>query len=283
MQFNLIGPFEITTDDGRELAPGAPRIRQMLALLALQPRETVSIDSLVQELWADDAPPSALKIVHTHVSQARRLFTEEAVTSPGRDLLLTRAPGYLLQVNDDEVDVMSFESFIKRAQWEFAEGTPGRAADFLGRALALWRGPVLSDVAVGSTLAGWIARVEELRIRALELHVEVENHFGRYRELLPELRTLVNDYPLHEWFHGQLISALHRAGRRGEALEAYGNLYRLLKSELGLAPSPDLRRLQTEILNAAGPDLTLSPRRRPARDRSDFPPLPPFPAVAIAG
>ncbi|WP_030763718.1 AfsR/SARP family transcriptional regulator, partial [Streptomyces griseus] len=272
MQFNLIGPFEITTDDGRDLAPGAPRIRQLLALMALQPREPLSTGALVQELWGDDPPPSALKIVHTHVSQARRLLADEAVTSPARDLLLTRAPGYLLQINDDEVDVMSFEGFVKRAQWEFADGTPGRAADFLTRALGLWRGPVLGDVAAGPALAGWSARVEELRIRALELHVEVENHFGRHRELLPELRTLVNDYPLHEWFHGQLISALHRSGRRGEALEAYGNLYRLLKSELGLAPSPDVRRLQTEILNATGDDLTPVPRRGPAPARPGLPP-----------
>lgn len=277
MQFNLIGPFEITTDDGREFTPSAPRIRQMLALLALQPRETVSLDTFFQELWAEDAPLSALKIVHNHVSQARRLFTDEAVTSPGRNLLLTRPPGYLLQINDDEVDVMSFEGFIKRAQWELAEGTPGRAADFVTRALGLWRGPVLNDVSVGITLAGWSARVEELRIRALELHVEVENHFGRHRELLPELRTLVNDYPLHEWFHGQLISALHRSGRRGEALEAYGNLYRLLKSELGLMPSPDMRRLQSEILNATGNELALAPRRR---ERAGRPAAPP---VAIAG
>ncbi|MGA5198173.1 AfsR/SARP family transcriptional regulator [Streptomyces exfoliatus] len=281
MQFNLIGPFEITTDDGRELAPGAPRIRQMLALLAVQPRETVSIDALVQELWGDDAPPSALKIVHTHVSQARRLFTDEAVTSPHRDLLVTRAPGYLLQVNDDEVDVKSFEGFVRRAQWEFAEGTPDRAADFLTRALSLWRGPVLSDISVGSALAGWSARVEELRIRALELHVEVENHFGRHRELLPELRTLVSDYPLHEWFHGQLISALHRSGRRGEALEAYGDLYRLLMSELGLTPSPDVRRLQAEILNATGNELTLAPRPRAVRERTGLPAS--QAAVAIAG
>ncbi|MCX5417783.1 AfsR/SARP family transcriptional regulator [Streptomyces sp. NBC_00059] len=281
MQFNLIGPFAIITDDGRELAPGAPKIRQMLTLLALQPRETVSIDALVQELWADDPPPSALKTVHIQVSRARRLFTEEAVTAPDRALLVTRAPGYLLRVDDDDIDVKCFEGFVRRAQREFAEGTPGRAADFLTRALSLWRGPVLSGVPAGPVLAGWSARVEELRVRALELHVEVENHFGRHRELLPELRTLVNDYPLHEWFHGQLISALHRSGRRAEALEAYGDLHRLLRSELGLIPSPDVRRLQTEILNATGNELTLAPRPRAARERAGLPAA--EAAVVIAG
>ncbi|MEE1757455.1 AfsR/SARP family transcriptional regulator [Streptomyces sp. SP18CS02] len=273
MQFNLIGPFEIITDDGREYAPNAPKIGQMLALLALKPRETVATDVLIRELWGQDPPRSALRTLQTHVYHARKMLADENVTAPDRNLLVTRAPGYEVRVNDDEVDVSSFERFIRRAQWEFTEGAFERAGEHLRRALELWRGPVLSNVPIGPVLAGRIARVEELRIRALELRVETENRLGRQRELLPDLRTLVSEYPLHEWFHGQLIWALHQSGRRGEALQAYRNLYRILKKELGLEPSPDLRRLQAEILNAAGGDAPVLLRREDRQERSRPAPL----------
>ncbi|MFG3410106.1 AfsR/SARP family transcriptional regulator [Streptomyces sp. NPDC048142] len=162
-------------------------------------------------------------------------------------------------MHDDEVDVLVFERFVRRAQWEFTQGSTERAADNLSRAQRLWRGPMLSNVPIGGVLTGRTAHLDELRIRALELRVEVENRLGRYREFLPELRSLVNDHPLHEWFHGQLISALHLAGRRGEALQAYQNLYDILKRELGLEPSDEVQRLQFEILNTSAAD---TPRRR---------------------
>ncbi|MFJ9112409.1 BTAD domain-containing putative transcriptional regulator [Streptomyces sp. NPDC102283] len=262
MQFNLIGPFEIVADDGRRYAPNAPKISRMLALLALQPREAVATDLLIQELWGQSPPRSALRTLQTHVYHARRMFEDEQVTSPGRNLLVTKAPGYEARVGDDEVDVSTFEQYVRRARWEVDQGRLECAGDHLNRALALWRGPVLSSVPFGTVLAGRIARVEELRIRALEMRIEVESGLGRRRELLPDLRSLVEEFPLHEWFHGQLITGLYHAGRRAEALQAYRNLYQILKSELGLEPSSDLRRIQSEILNATGRDEPLRLRRR---------------------
>ncbi|MBV7699680.1 AfsR/SARP family transcriptional regulator [Streptomyces sp. TRM70350] len=262
MQFNLIGPFEITTDDGRTLAPQAPKICQMLAVLAFQAREAVAVDTLVRELWGETPPRSATKILQTHVYHARRMLARAQEGSSKRRPLLTQAPGYRLDLADDDIDVSCFERSVRQAQWELAEGSPEQAAEHLARAQLLWRGPVLSNVPAGGVLAGRIAHMEELRIRSLELRVETEARLGRHREFIPELRTLVNDHPLHEWFHGQLISALHRAGRRGEALQAYQNLYSILGRELGLEPSTELQRLQAEILNASTGDTPLELRRR---------------------
>ncbi|MCX5387492.1 AfsR/SARP family transcriptional regulator [Streptomyces sp. NBC_00083] len=263
MQFNLIGSFEIVTDDGRTHAPKASKICQMLAVLAFQPREAVASGVLIEELWGDAAPNSAIRTLQTHVYHARRMLDEVQAGDAPRRLLLTQAPGYRLDIADDEVDIHVFERQVRRAQTELAAGSPERAAQHLDRARRLWRGPVLSNVPVASVLNGRMAHLDELRIRALELRVEIENRLGRYRELLPELRALVNDHPLHEWFHGQLISALHRAGRRGEALQAYQNLYDVLDRELGLEPSAEIQRLQAEVL---GTNTLDAARLRPRHD-----------------
>ncbi|MCX4526348.1 MULTISPECIES: AfsR/SARP family transcriptional regulator [unclassified Streptomyces] len=256
------------TDDNRTHAPKAPKMCQMLAVLALQPREAVGTDTLVRELWGEDAPGNAIRTLQTHVYHARGMLDDARADASARALLVTQAPGYRLDIDDDEVDVLVFERCVRRAQWELTQGSPEAAAKHLGRAQALWRGPMLGNVSVGGVLTGRIAHLEELRIRALELRVETENRLGRYREFLPELRALVNDHPLHEWFHGQLISALHRAGRRGEALQAYQNLYTILKRELGLEPSAELRRLQAEILHVDDRDAVRRRTRKGAASDS---------------
>ncbi|GAA2257225.1 AfsR/SARP family transcriptional regulator [Streptomyces amakusaensis] len=263
MWFNLMGPFEIITDSGETLAPKAPKVSQMLAVLALQPRETVPMSTLIRELWGENPPSGAMRTLQTHVYHARRMLADARVTRTDRRLLTTMAPGYRLDVADDEVDVRVFERLVRQAQGELERGTPESAADLLERALTLWRGPVLSNVPIADVLAGRMAYLEELRLHALELRVETEMRLGRHREFLPELRVLVHEHPLHEWFHGQLISALHQSGRRGEALQAYQNLYCILKRELGLEPSPELRRLQSQILNST---TGKHPRRLRRRD-----------------
>lgn len=251
MQFNLIGPFEIVGDNGRKISPGMPKVRQTLAVLLTRPGEIASTDSLIQELWDDRPPRSAVTTLQTYVYHARKLFEGEGIAGVGRSLLTTQAQGYTIDVSDQQVDVTAFERLVAAGQSALGHGDAERAGELLQEAFGLWRGPALSDVPTGRVLKGRIVRLEEVRIRALELRIEAGRRLGRYRESIPELRELVATYPFNEWFHGQLIDALNRSGRRAEALQAYQALRRILSEELGLEPSSVLQRLQLEVLTAS--------------------------------
>ncbi|MFF4604072.1 BTAD domain-containing putative transcriptional regulator [Streptomyces sp. NPDC001339] len=267
MRFNLIGPFEIVAEDGRSPhLPSTPKVCQTLALLLTRPNEIVTSESLIQELWGDSPPRSALTTLQTYVYHSRKMFVAERLVPPDRALLITQPPGYLMRVADHEVDIKIFECLVQQAKTELENGRPEAARRHLEEALALWRGPALSNIPAGDVLTGRIVHLEELRIRALELRIEAELELGRQRESLPLLRALVNDYPLNEWFHGQLISALHHSGRRAEALQAYQDLRRILDEELGLEPSPELQRLQLDVLNPE-PGRVPAPRRLSAGRR----------------
>ncbi|MFF8415277.1 AfsR/SARP family transcriptional regulator [Streptomyces omiyaensis] len=263
MRFQLIGPFQIVGDDGRSLPLGTPKVSQILALLLTHANSLVSPDTCIQELWQHSPPRSALNTVQTYVHHARRVLTEDARRpETGEPLVTTRFGGYMLRVDESAIDVKVFERLVARGRGELRAGRCEAAAETLAVALDLWRGPALANVPTGDVLTGRVVHLEELRIRALELRVEAVSRLGRLRELVPELRTLVHDYPLNEWFHGQLIAALHQAGRRAEALEAYRQVRRILQDELGLEPSPEVQWLHQRVL---------SPPR--------MPPAPPAPAV----
>ncbi|MBD0707532.1 MULTISPECIES: BTAD domain-containing putative transcriptional regulator [unclassified Streptomyces] len=251
MELRLSGSFEIVTGDGEVHAPRAPKVSRLLAVLALQPRTTIATDTLIRELWGESPPAGALRTLQTHVYHARRMLADIRACPPGREPLVTKGPGYRLDVDDEDVDVRAFENLVRRAQSERDAGLLDAASHHVTRAFGLWRGPLLSNLPVGAVLASRAARLEELHLRALELRVEIAGARGQFRHILPDLRVLVDEYPLHEWFHGQLIQALHRVGRRGEALQAYRNLYTLLRAELALEPSAELRNLHAKILQSA--------------------------------
>ncbi|UGY92994.1 AfsR/SARP family transcriptional regulator [Streptomyces gobiensis] len=254
MRFNLIGPFEIITDEGRAYTPRTPKVCQLLALLLTRPNEIVMIDSLIRELWGCNPPRSALTTLQTYVYHSRKMFANEGLTSPERELLLTRPPGYLIRVDAEELDTQIFERLIRQGRDHLANGEPELAAKRLRDALALWRGPALANISAGEILMARISYLEELRIRAVELRIEADKQLGRHRELIPELRSLVKEYPFNEWFHGQLIDMLNTAGRRAEALQAYQNLRKTLHDELGLEPSTALQQLQYEVLSPPFPE-----------------------------
>ncbi|WP_435975551.1 AfsR/SARP family transcriptional regulator [Streptomyces sp. Qhu_M48] len=249
MRFNLIGPFQIIADNGAVLPVGTPKVSQILAVLLTHANDLVTPDTFIQELWQHSPPRSALNTVQTYVHHARRLLTEDARPDTEHSVLTTRFGGYTMHVEDAAIDIKVFERLVGRGKDELRAGRYESAADALGAALDLWRGPVLSNVPAGDVLAGRIVHLGELRIRALELRIEAMRLLGRLRELVPELRTLVHDYPLNEWFHGQLIAALHQAGRRAEALDAYQKVRRILREELGLEPSPDIQWLHERVLS----------------------------------
>ncbi|MFH9299407.1 BTAD domain-containing putative transcriptional regulator [Streptomyces sp. NPDC017520] len=249
MRFNLIGPFQIITGDGEVLPAGTPKVSQVLALLLTHANDLVTPDTFIQELWQHSPPRSALNTVQTYVHHARRLLTGDTGPDSEYPLLTTRFGGYTMHVDDSAIDIKVFERLVARGKGELGTGSHEAAIDALTLALGLWRGPALSNVPTGDVLAGRAVHLEELRIRALELRIEAMRRLGRLRELVPELRTLVHDYPLNEWFHGQLIAALHQAGRRAEALDAYRKVRGILRDELGLEPSPDIQWLHQRVLS----------------------------------
>jgi DNA-binding SARP family transcriptional activator len=252
MRFKLLGPLEIVMDDESTVILSASKLGQVLGLLLIRSNEIVSVDSLLQELWGDEPPRSALTTLQTYVYHARRMFAREGFAAT-RTLLVTRPRGYLIEVEPDEVDAKVFERLVKQGRALLDESRTEEASDRLRTALDMWRGPALASISVGEVLQAHVAHLGELRIRAVELRIQAEKQLGRHRELIPELRSLVVAYPLNEWFHGQLINALYRSGRRAEALQAYQNLRRILKEELGVEPTAEIQRLQQEVLNP-GPE-----------------------------
>ncbi len=249
MRFNLLGPFEILTDDGLSRLLSTPKVCQVLALLLVRPGEVVSVNTLTRELWGNEPPRSALTTLQTYIYHARRMFEREGLTSADRTLLHTRAPGYRINADPEEVDANVFERLVREGATLLDQGRPEPAATLLRQAVDLWRGPVLATVTAGRVLAEHITHLEELKIRAIEMRVEAAQQLGRHREMIPELRSLVTTYPLNEWLHAQLITSLGRSGRPAEALHAYRDLRRTLNEELGLDPGPELRRIEHELLN----------------------------------
>jgi DNA-binding SARP family transcriptional activator len=258
--FTVLGP--LTMRSGQDLhAPRGPKVRKLLALLLLRPGNAVDTSTVAEELWDSNPPRTEMATIRTHVYHLRTLLEQQG-SSADRIALLSTQPGggYALRIEPSQLDAAVFTQLLDRGRGLLAEGRNDRAAQTLRSALALWQGPALANVVPGRVLSRYVAQLEEQRIRAVELRVEADMRMGRYRELIAELRGLVVVDPLNEWFHAQLIDALRRCGRRGEALDAYRNLHDILDRELGIEPSVELKRLQYEILAAN----SLSRINRPA-------------------
>lgn len=259
MQFNVLGALEMA-HEGKFCTPTAPKVRWVLALLVAHANRILSIDALIEELWGDQPPRSAITTTQTYIYQLRRCMEREGMAADAGEILQTRPPGYLLRIQPESVDAYQFEQLTSQGRALLEAGDALNAAQRLREALNLWRGPAMANVTVGRLLEAHVAHLNEQRVRALELRIEADRRLGRHRELIPELRSLVIADPLNEWIHGQLIDALSRAGRRGEALRAYQSLRNMLKEELGLEPSAELQRLQYQVLRLG----SLGQQRQPA-------------------
>jgi class 3 adenylate cyclase/tetratricopeptide (TPR) repeat protein len=270
MEFRILGPLEVLREGEQVRLPGA-RERALLALLLLHANQVLSQERLVHELWGEEAPGTVRKSLQVRVAGLRKGL--------GPDRVATVGPGYVLRVEPDELDLERFERLLEQA-----EGVDtAQAVDVLREALGLWRGPPLADFVYESFAQTAIARLEELRLLALELRLDADLALGRHGELVGELRTLVAEHPLRERLRGQLMLALYRQGRQADALDVYRETRRALVEELGLEPSGALQELEAAILRhdpsldlpersvtaVTPPDAAPSPLVRPALRREE--------------
>jgi DNA-binding SARP family transcriptional activator len=252
VEFRILGPLEVW-DEGRQISLSGPKQRALLALLLLHANEVVPGDRLIEELWSDDSSERAATSLRVNVTRLRKALPN--------DVLVTRSPGYTIRLGPDQLDLERFERLVEEGRSLLAEARPADAAGRLREALSLWRGSPLTDFAYESFAQAAIARLEEIRLAALELRIEADLALGRDRELIGELEALIAEHPLRERLRGHLMTALYRSGRQAEALDAYQQARLVLVEELGIEPSPTLQELERAILRQ---DPGLEPPRAAA-------------------
>ena len=247
---------------GSEVTPTAPKVRGALALLLLHSGQSVPVRDLIAELWGDGPPRSVLTTLQTYILSLRKLLGRGLgipVSQVAETILVTRPGGYQLRDTFDYFDLLQYKRLDALGQRALADGEQPAAAEILLQAQGIWRGPALADVRAGSVLEPEIRRLEEARLATVTKSVEVRLRLGHHLELLSELSGLVSQYGLHENLNAQYMVALHRSGRRQEALSVYQRLRFTFKNELGLEPSRRLQLLQQAILSD-NPALDFVPR-----------------------
>ena len=243
MEFLILGPLEVL-DDGAAVPLGGAKQRAALAILLLHRNEVVSRDRLIDDLWGETPPPSAGHTLETYVSRLRKALH----CDKDPDRLLTRPPGYVLRVDDGELDLERFEFLIDQGRRALASDDPVTAAGTLREGLASFRGVPLEDLAGSPFARAEIGRLEELRLAAVEQRIDADLALGRHADLVGELEALVARYPFREGAWARLMLALYRSGRQGEALTAFDRVRRELADELGVDPGRSLQHLQQRIL-----------------------------------
>ncbi|MGC4808936.1 AfsR/SARP family transcriptional regulator [Micromonospora sp. DT228] len=242
LRYRMLGPVEVRSAGDWISLPQA-KCRAVLAVLLVNANQVVSTDALCQQLWPCSAPRTAAKLIQQYVHQVRR-----ALGDPDGRQLCTRAPGYLLTADRDDVDGDRFIDLAALGQRALADGDAETAARVLRRALALWRGPALVDVPDTLATGAEANRLEGCRLSAMEAWIEAELICGQHARLTPVIETLVAVHPLREQLRVHLMLALFRSGRRADALEAFRDLNRTLDDELGLHPSAEAQQLHQAIL-----------------------------------
>jgi DNA-binding SARP family transcriptional activator len=263
VEYGILGPLEARAG-GQPLPLGGARQRAVLAVLLTHAGEVVSGDRLIDELWGEEPPATAANVLQGYVSHLRKAL--------GRDAILTRDPGYVVLLERSQLDLHRFEALVEEGRVALARGEAESAAALLREGLGLWRGPALADFAYEPFAQSEIARLEELRLVAVERRVEADLALGRHAEVVGELEALVKQHPLRERLRAQLMLALYRAGRQAEALEAYQDARAALVDGLGIDPSPALQELERAILKQdprLGPDtgaVSAGPAEHPPRE-----------------
>ncbi|MFE7901492.1 BTAD domain-containing putative transcriptional regulator [Streptomyces sp. NPDC057424] len=256
-EFRVLGPLEVLRD-GRPVRIDAAKVRLLLAVLLAEANQVVTVETLVNRLWGEDPPGRARNTLQNYVLRLRRALGCPAGGAP----VLTRPHGYVIETAPDALDLHRFTALVRQGRTALEEGAAARAAPLLDEALGLWRGNALSDLPA-HLLQGVVAALDEQRLDAVELRIDADLALGRAADVLPELRGLIEEYPLRENFWAQRMLALFHCGRQGEALESYREVTALLADELGVAPGTGLRQVHQRLL-AAAPDLNGAPEARKA-------------------
>ncbi|ONF74507.1 hypothetical protein AVR91_0203630 [Amycolatopsis keratiniphila subsp. keratiniphila] len=231
----------------RSTAPSAHKVRQVLALLALRAGEVVTINTIIDEIWGDEPPRSAMTTTQTYIYHLRRLFDAVSDSVTGRDLVVTHSPGYVLKLDKSRVDAHQFRTLVTEAR-VCRDSDPMRALKAVRTALSLVEDAPLVDVVLGRTLATYATNLREDTVNALELRISLDIRRGMNQEVISELRTLTAEHPYREGFYLQLMLALYLSNRRSEALGVYHEIRRTLHADMGVEPSHELSRLQHAIL-----------------------------------
>lgn len=262
LEFRVLGPLEVRAG-GSVVPVRGWREQAVLAILLLADGGTVTLDRLVEAVWDDDPPDGSVKAVRNCVSALRRRVADGDVAGAGTVIpIRATLAGYQLPLDGAWLDASEFQQQADAATRLAAAGQAGEAAAGLRAALALWRGPALAGTA-SRIVQDYAARLDELRVSALEDCLDLELALGGHRHAVAELRSLASEHPLRERIAGQLMLALYRSGRQAEALDVYLRLARRLAGDLGLDPAAATTRLQESILRQ-DPSLDLPPGRQPA-------------------
>ncbi|MFE2410974.1 BTAD domain-containing putative transcriptional regulator [Kitasatospora sp. NPDC059408] len=244
MRYEILGPLRVL--DGEDvLMVTAPKVEVLLATLLIRAGQVVSLDQLVTEVWNHNPPRRATDALYVYISQLRKLLGRN-----GRKPIQTRAPGYRLVTEEGELDLHVFQRLVNEGRAAHRDGRHAAAADAFGAALALWQGPALDELRDGPVITGFVTWLEETRLECTEKMIESNLVLGRHREVVGMLYGLIADHPLHEAFYRQLMTALYRSERRGDALRVYRTARGALQDQLGLEPGRALRELQQSILLA---------------------------------
>src|SRR6266540_3456107 len=254
VDFLLLGPLE-ARQAGRPLRLGSIKHRMLLSKLLLHANQVVSTDELIDTVWGEQPPPTVRQSLQNHVASLRRAIEPTDGTANPPRTLLTRDPGYLLQLDPNQLDLHRFRRLADEGRGALG-GEATTAVQLLHETLSLWRGPVLADVVAAGAAWPELVGIDEERVAALEVRLEADLVLGRHLELIGELEGLVRLHPLRERLHGQLMLSLYRSGRQADALAAYRSARRILVDELGIEPNLRLQRLEQAIL-AQDPALEL--------------------------
>jgi YVTN family beta-propeller protein len=248
IQFCVLGPLQVLRD-GTPVSVGGAQQRAVLAFLLAERERAVSVDQIADALWGERPPAGYAATIQTYVFHLREVLEPERAKGDPPGVLVTEPSGYRLKIDPGAIDAADFESLIESGESFVVRGLPAEAAADLGRALSLWRGSVLADLAGYDFVARLGSRLDELRLRAIESQIDAELALGRHASMIAQLNSLAEAHPLREHLQAQRILALYRAGRQADALEAFRSIRRRLMDELGIEPGTEMTNLHQSILN----------------------------------